>query len=76
MSFDVIRRILEDYFNYDVHYAMNITDVDDKIILHARRNYLFEQYAKVMKKKEKEEKKEIKKKEIKEEEIKKIMKNR
>lgn len=46
LSFDVIRRILEDYFNYDVHYAMNITDVDDKIILHARRNYLFEQYAK------------------------------
>lgn len=25
---------------------MNITDVDDKIILHARRNYLFDQYSK------------------------------
>jgi cysteinyl-tRNA synthetase len=32
MSFDIIRRVLEDYFNYDVFYVMNITDVDDKII--------------------------------------------
>lgn len=32
VSFDVIRRVLEDYFGYDVVYAMNITDIDDKII--------------------------------------------
>lgn len=30
---DVIRRIMKNYFNYDVFYCMNITDVDDKIIL-------------------------------------------
>ena len=28
---DIIRRYLE-YLNYDVHYVMNVTDVDDKII--------------------------------------------
>ncbi len=25
-------RILRDYFNYDVMFVMNITDIDDKII--------------------------------------------
>ncbi|KNC54794.1 cysteinyl-tRNA synthetase [Thecamonas trahens ATCC 50062] len=44
LSFDIIRRILEDYFGYDVHAVMNITDVDDKIILRARQNYLFDEY--------------------------------
>lgn len=33
LSFDIIRRILEDYFNYDVFAVMNITDVDDKVRL-------------------------------------------
>lgn len=28
----MIRRVLEDYFGYNVQYCMNITDVDDKII--------------------------------------------
>lgn len=46
VTFDIIRRILEDYFGYDVYSVMNITDVDDKIILKARRNYLFEKYDK------------------------------
>ncbi|KAJ8958328.1 hypothetical protein NQ318_017474 [Aromia moschata] len=45
ITFDILRRILSDYFGYDVFYAMNITDVDDKIIKRARQNYLFEQYA-------------------------------
>jgi cysteinyl-tRNA synthetase len=44
ITFDIIRRILEDYFGYNVFVCMNITDIDDKIILRARRNYLFEQY--------------------------------
>ncbi|KAJ3092178.1 hypothetical protein HDU96_002813, partial [Phlyctochytrium bullatum] len=30
ISFDIIRRIVEEYFGYDVHYVMNITDIDDK----------------------------------------------
>lgn len=32
IGFDIIRRILTDYFGYNVHLAMNITDIDDKII--------------------------------------------
>ncbi|XP_067118536.1 cysteine--tRNA ligase, cytoplasmic [Centruroides vittatus] len=45
ISFDILRRILSDYFNYDVFYVMNITDIDDKIIQRARQQYLFNQYA-------------------------------
>ncbi|XP_059831538.1 cysteine--tRNA ligase, cytoplasmic isoform X2 [Hypanus sabinus] len=44
ISFDILRRILMNYFKYDVFYCMNITDVDDKIIKRARQNYLFDQY--------------------------------
>jgi cysteinyl-tRNA synthetase len=29
---DIIRRILTNYFHYDINFAMGITDVDDKII--------------------------------------------
>lgn len=29
---DIIRRILRDYFHYDIRLVMNITDIDDKII--------------------------------------------
>ena len=36
--------MLEDYFGYNCLFVMNVTDVDDKIILRARRNYLLEQY--------------------------------
>ncbi|KAI8324104.1 hypothetical protein GQ54DRAFT_83586 [Martensiomyces pterosporus] len=43
-TFDIIRRIMEDYFNYDVNLVMNITDIDDKIIERARHMYLFKQY--------------------------------
>ncbi|KAI8646810.1 cysteinyl-tRNA synthetase [Parasitella parasitica] len=42
LSMDIIRRVLEDYFNYDVLFVQNITDIDDKIILRARQQYLFE----------------------------------
>jgi cysteinyl-tRNA synthetase len=34
--FDVLRRILRDYFSYDVILTMNITDIDDKIILRSK----------------------------------------
>ncbi|XP_007063018.1 cysteine--tRNA ligase, cytoplasmic isoform X3 [Chelonia mydas] len=44
ISFDILRRVLRDYFKYDVIYCINITDIDDKIIKRARQNYLFEQY--------------------------------
>ncbi|KAH0828186.1 hypothetical protein J3R83DRAFT_3889 [Lanmaoa asiatica] len=41
---DILRRIVSDYFGYDVHFVMNITDIDDKIILRARQNYLFDNF--------------------------------
>lgn len=44
ITFDILRRILADYFNYDIFYVMNITDVDDKIINRARRNHLMKNY--------------------------------
>lgn len=28
---DIVRRILRDYFGYDVNFVMNITDIDDKV---------------------------------------------
>ncbi|CAL4165604.1 unnamed protein product, partial [Meganyctiphanes norvegica] len=44
ISFDIMRRVLQDYFGYKIHYVMNITDIDDKIIKRARTNYLVQQY--------------------------------
>ncbi|KAF2153384.1 hypothetical protein K461DRAFT_278198 [Myriangium duriaei CBS 260.36] len=44
VSTDILRRILVDYFKYDVKFVMNITDVDDKIILAARQRHFLEQY--------------------------------
>uniref|UniRef100_A0A0M3JXA8 Cysteine--tRNA ligase, cytoplasmic n=1 Tax=Anisakis simplex TaxID=6269 RepID=A0A0M3JXA8_ANISI len=44
LSFDIVRRVLQDYFGYDVEYIMNITDIDDKIIKRARQTHLFERY--------------------------------
>ena len=42
VGFDIIRRILEDYFKYDVLYVENITDIDDKIIKKANIEILNE----------------------------------
>jgi len=44
LTFDILRRIMEDYFHFDVLYQVNITDVDDKIILRARQNKLVKDY--------------------------------
>ncbi|XP_063240086.1 cysteine--tRNA ligase, cytoplasmic isoform X2 [Bacillus rossius redtenbacheri] len=44
ISFDILRRVLSDYFRYDVTYVMNVTDVDDKIIRRARQNHLYDRY--------------------------------
>ncbi|KAI8055315.1 tRNA synthetases class I (C) catalytic domain-containing protein [Syncephalis plumigaleata] len=43
VTIDIMRRVLEDYFKYDILFVMNITDIDDKIIIRARQNHLFEQ---------------------------------
>ena len=32
LSFDILKRIFESYFGYNVYLTMNITDIDDKII--------------------------------------------
>jgi cysteinyl-tRNA synthetase len=44
VSFDIVRRVLEDYFGYSCLFVMNVTDVDDKIILRARRKHLLAAY--------------------------------
>lgn len=31
ITFDILRRVMSDYFNYQVLYGMNITDIDDKV---------------------------------------------
>ncbi|KAI5184802.1 cysteinyl-tRNA synthetase [Nematocida homosporus] len=36
VQLDSIRKTLERYFNYQITYIMNITDIDDKIIIKAR----------------------------------------
>jgi cysteinyl-tRNA synthetase len=46
LTFDILRRIMEDYLHFDLLYQLNITDVDDKIILRARQNKLIEEYTK------------------------------
>ncbi len=33
ISFDILRRVIADYFGYNVLYCMNITDIDDKVNL-------------------------------------------
>lgn len=43
VSTDINRRILQDYFGYNVKFVQNVTDIDDKIIIAARQNYLFEE---------------------------------
>ena len=44
LSFDILRRVLQNYFGYDIFYVMNITDIDDKIIRRARQTHLFQEY--------------------------------
>lgn len=43
VSIDINRRLLQDYFGYDVKFVQNVTDIDDKIILRARQKHLLEQ---------------------------------
>ena len=34
--FDIIARLMTDYFGYDLKLCMNITDIDDKIIMRSK----------------------------------------
>ncbi|EZG57002.1 cysteinyl-tRNA synthetase [Gregarina niphandrodes] len=40
ITFDILRRIMEDYFGYNVNMCMNVTDIDDKIIARARELHI------------------------------------
>jgi cysteinyl-tRNA synthetase len=40
ISIDILRRIMRDYFGFSVRFVMNVTDIDDKIILRSRYHYL------------------------------------
>lgn len=42
VSTDINRRILQDYFGFNVKFVQNVTDIDDKIIIAARQQYLYE----------------------------------
>lgn len=41
---DIIRRILRDFFGFKLKFVMNITDVDDKIIVRGRQRYLLSEF--------------------------------
>jgi cysteinyl-tRNA synthetase len=43
VSVDILRRIMKDYFGFRVKFVMNITDIDDKIILRGRQQHLLTQ---------------------------------
>ena len=44
ITFDIIRRIISKYFSMNITLAMNITDVDDKIIRATRENFFFKSF--------------------------------
>jgi len=44
LTFDIVRRVIQNYFGHNIFYVMNITDIDDKIIKRARQNHLYELY--------------------------------
>ena len=44
LTIDILRRILEDYFGYEVFSVMNVTDIDDKIILKSRRAFVLQRF--------------------------------
>ncbi|CCH42167.1 cysteinyl-tRNA synthetase [Wickerhamomyces ciferrii] len=46
VTIDINRRILQDYFGYNIKFVQNVTDIDDKIIIRARVNYLFDEFKK------------------------------
>lgn len=43
VSVDILRRIMKDYFGFRVKFVLNLTDVDDKIILRGRQQHLLAQ---------------------------------
>lgn len=46
VAFDILRRVMQNYFGYNINFVMNVTDIDDKIIKRARQRFLMERYLK------------------------------
>lgn len=46
VSIDINRRVVQDYFGYNVFFVQNVTDIDDKIILKARQAHLYKEFVK------------------------------
>lgn len=46
VSTDILRRIMKDYFGFNVKFVMNTTDIDDKIIISARQQHLLARFKK------------------------------
>lgn len=44
VTIDILRRVMQDYFKFELNFVMNITDVDDKIIIAARQQHLLSQW--------------------------------
>lgn len=44
LTFDILRRIMRDYFGYELKFQINITDIDDKIIVRSRHLKLFDDF--------------------------------
>ncbi|KAF2646882.1 hypothetical protein P280DRAFT_465034 [Massarina eburnea CBS 473.64] len=44
VTIDILRRVLKDYFGFQLKFVQNITDVDDKIILRGRQQHLLAQF--------------------------------
>ena len=44
LTFDIIRRILSDYFGQELFVVMNITDIDDKIIKRTIQEHLYNKF--------------------------------
>ncbi|EGC32761.1 hypothetical protein DICPUDRAFT_155256 [Dictyostelium purpureum] len=36
ISFDILRRVMRDYLGFNIRFVMNITDIDDKIIIRSK----------------------------------------
>ncbi|KAF2115248.1 cysteinyl-tRNA synthetase [Lophiotrema nucula] len=44
VSIDIVRRILKDYFGFNVKFVMNSTNIDDKIIIRARQQFFLARF--------------------------------
>ena len=46
VTFDLLKRVMREFFGFDTQYVMNVTDIDDKIIIRAHQASLFDEFSK------------------------------